>query len=114
MIFVCFLVIFFMKIIISYIRITWNLILSTQLNAVFDIQKKDQIVCRYTFPNSSTGTEEIVISSEGTKSGVCTFTVSIMIHYHLEECTIGHARLMGLANPVDFLNPHNAMHDDHT
>ena len=63
---------------------------------------------------SSTGTEEIVISSVGRKSGVCTFTVSIMSHYRLEECTIGHARLMGLAKPVDFLNPHNAMHDDHT
>ena len=37
---------------------------------------------------------------------------AIKCHLHLEECTIGHARLMGLASPVDLLNPAKAVHDD--
>ena len=40
---------------------------------------------------------------------------AIKCHHHLEESTVGHARLVGLAGPVDLLNPDKAVHgEEHT
>ena len=40
---------------------------------------------------------------------------AIKCHHHLEESTVGHARLVGLASPVNLLNPDKAVHgEEHT